>query len=313
MTIPPDTTVSRWAHGFDALVDDAAGSGVQARPAPDANVVVYRNLADPPEPFETGGLPGVAQVVLFGSSSRTYERLAGGRPHYDGTLLRPGQMTVAPPELCAESCLTTWRATSPGVGSSFTSVMISEPLLARAAAGAERDYASLEFRTGYGVRDALARELIAALAREAQAGSPGGRLYGEQLLAMLAAHLVRAHTVEAPTASGPRGGLPARALARVREYVAAHLAGDLSLRELAAVAGYSDYHFARAFKTSTGQTPAAYARRLRLARAADLLRRETDWTVAQVGLACGYANATAFAAAFGRVYGLAPTQYRRAG
>src|SRR5262249_19410755 len=47
-----------------------------------------------------------------------------------------------------------------------------------------------------------------------------------------------------------RGGLPPRTLRRVREYIEAHLERTISIRALAAIAGLSMYHFARAFKQS---------------------------------------------------------------
>jgi hypothetical protein len=53
----------------------------------------------------------------------------------------------------------------------------------------------------------------------------------------------------APT-SQARGGLPPRAIRRVREYVEAHLSESMDLAELASIAGLSVFHFARQFKQS---------------------------------------------------------------
>src|SRR6516162_5663050 len=55
-----------------------------------------------------------------------------------------------------------------------------------------------------------------------------------------------------------RGGLPPRALQRVRQYVDAHLNEKISVQSLANIAGLSLYHFARAFKQSEGLTPHDY-------------------------------------------------------
>ena len=151
------------------------------------------------------------------------------------------------------------------------------------------------------------------LTAEAESGGPNGRLYAEQLLQTIAVQLVTRYTAEQPRLRRYRGGLPPVSLRRVREYVHAHLAGDLALEELAAVAGYSVFHFARMFRASTGQTPAAYVREVRMARAAQLLAdaQLSFWTVAEVGAAVGYASPPAFAAAFRRVWGVSPSRYRR--
>ena len=62
------------------------------------------------------------------------------------------------------------------------------------------------------------------------------------------------------------GGLPPRALRRVREYVESHLQENIGLEELAATAGLSMFHFARVFKQSEGVTPHSYLLQRRVSR-----------------------------------------------
>ena len=69
-----------------------------------------------------------------------------------------------------------------------------------------------------------------------------------------------------------RGGVPPRALQRVREFIEAHLEENLSIPALAAVAGLSKFYFARAFKQSVGLTPHDYVVQCRVRRAQELLR-----------------------------------------
>ena len=52
-----------------------------------------------------------------------------------------------------------------------------------------------------------------------------------------------------------RGGLTARQLNHVRDYIAANLDKDISLSELAGVVNLSRFHFIRAFKKTTGIAP----------------------------------------------------------
>jgi AraC family transcriptional regulator len=94
-------------------------------------------------------------------------------------------------------------------------------------------------------------------------------------------------------------------------YLRENLHEEVTLDDLAAQANMSKYHLLRTFKRFTGTTPHRYLVRLRLRRAASLLRSSSQ-TVQQVMAACGYQSAAQFSAAFRREYGCAPGQYRRA-
>ena len=62
------------------------------------------------------------------------------------------------------------------------------------------------------------------------------------------------------------------ALRRARDLIDRDYAEPLDLDAMAAEAGYSRYHFARAFTTAYGETPRAYLTRRRIERAKTLLR-----------------------------------------
>ena len=55
---------------------------------------------------------------------------------------------------------------------------------------------------------------------------------------------------------------------RVIDHIRDHLADELSLESLAAIAAFSPFHFHRIFRAMTGETLAAFVQRLRLERAA---------------------------------------------
>jgi transcriptional regulator of acetoin/glycerol metabolism len=107
-----------------------------------------------------------------------------------------------------------------------------------------------------------------------------------------------------------RGGLPPVALRRVQEYIESHLAERLSVERLAAVAGLSTFHFARAFKQSQGTTPHDYLLDRRIARAQALLD-ETNTSLSQIALVSGFADQSHLARHFRRRVGVAPSWYRR--
>jgi AraC family transcriptional regulator len=97
-------------------------------------------------------------------------------------------------------------------------------------------------------------------------------------------------------------------LERVFDLIEAHLAGDLSVAQMAAAANYEASGFTRAFRQATGSTPFAYLTARRMERAALLL--EAGEPVTRAALAVGYANASKFAAAFQRRMGATPRQWR---
>ena len=102
---------------------------------------------------------------------------------------------------------------------------------------------------------------------------------------------------------------PIGRIARVLEYVRAHLDEQLTVGSLAAHAGFSPYHFQRIFLAGIGETIGDYVRRQRLARAAFRLR-ETSSPVTEIALESGYATASAFTRAFAAHYGLTPSAIR---
>jgi AraC family transcriptional regulator len=87
---------------------------------------------------------------------------------------------------------------------------------------------------------------------------------------------------------------------------------DVSLAALASDSGLSRFHFCRAFKESTGLSPHNWLRQYRLEQAMTMLRDPHN-SVALVAASLGYASQTAFAAAFRKLTGSTPTDWRRRG
>jgi AraC family transcriptional regulator len=109
-----------------------------------------------------------------------------------------------------------------------------------------------------------------------------------------------------------RGGLSPAALRRVEVYVEAGLARALPLADLAARAGLSVFHFARAFRVTTGQTPRAFVEARRIARARQLIA-ETTQSLAAIAVDTGFGTQSRLTLAFKRVTGFTPAAWRRSG
>lgn len=156
------------------------------------------------------------------------------------------------------------------------------------------------------VRDAgLAALLARAMAAVPQAGE---RLRAEELLAELVALILLRHGeagARAPT-------LPSRAgdrVQRVRDYLHAHYAEDVTVDDLASVAGLSRAHLTRAFTRHFGVPPHLYlnAVRLRQAQAAMLAGQP----LAQAAVACGFADQSHFTRRFKGAVGTSPARWLR--
>jgi AraC-like DNA-binding protein len=106
------------------------------------------------------------------------------------------------------------------------------------------------------------------------------------------------------------GGLAPWALRRVMAHLDASLADPVTLEDLARIARLSTYHFARAFKVSTGLPPHRWIQMRRIERAKELLAGR-GMRVVDVAAAVGYENPSRFAKLFRRGTGLSPRCYSR--
>jgi transcriptional regulator of acetoin/glycerol metabolism len=110
-------------------------------------------------------------------------------------------------------------------------------------------------------------------------------------------------------AEATRGKISPSALRRVKEHVETHLSDSIDLAEMAAVAGFSVYHFAREFKQSTGVTPHYYLTRRRVERAQEMLAR-TDLHVSDIALSVGFFDQSHMARHFRQMLGASPREFR---
>ncbi|MEM7325964.1 MAG: helix-turn-helix transcriptional regulator [Actinomycetota bacterium] len=85
---------------------------------------------------------------------------------------------------------------------------------------------------------------------------------------------------------------------------------SLDLDDLAAAAGFSKFHFNRAFTKAYGETPMRYVTRRRIERAQDLLR-SANLSVTEISILVGYNSLGSFTSRFTALVGASPTEYRR--
>jgi AraC family transcriptional regulator len=121
--------------------------------------------------------------------------------------------------------------------------------------------------------------------------------------------LFRHYNVGAPSAPTSMGGLTGRRLRLATEFINAHLAEDVTLADIAAVVDLSPFHFARAFKQTTGLTPQQYLMQRRIERAKDLLAQE-NLPIAEVSAQVGFKNQSHFTTFFRRFTSMTPKVWR---
>jgi len=81
--------------------------------------------------------------------------------------------------------------------------------------------------------------------------------------------------------------------------------------ELARVANLSVSHFSRAFKRTFGESARAYIMRRRIAMVQELISQGKQ-TLADIALACGFADQPHMTRVFSRLVGKSPSRWRRA-
>ncbi|MBO4224400.1 AraC family transcriptional regulator [Bradyrhizobium neotropicale] len=158
--------------------------------------------------------------------------------------------------------------------------------------------------------DPITSRLLLSAADVLEGNRALDRLFRHQLTDLLATRILAAHTGSPNTFRPTLGGLSPKVLLRAIERLRSDSDADVSLAALAADAGLSRFHFCRAFKESTGLSPHAWLRQHRLEQAMNMLR-DTDASIVSVAAALGYASQTAFAAAFRRLTGETPSNWRR--
>ena len=236
------------------------------------------------------------QVILSGSGR--YEVLTGGRTlRFDAT---PGTTFLLPRGTIDEI---RW------FGPTHRIAVAIQPSLLRSALNEGGQGGDPELVEHWHLMDPHISSVLVAMKTDLDDGSPAGKLYGESLANALAVYLVRRHAVRRFPAETYRGGLPGYRLKRVTEFIEHNLADEVSLEQLAAVAGMSAHHFAELFKRSTGSAPHQFVLRRRIERAKEALRNPQR-SVIDAGFGAGFTNPSHFARVFRKLVGVSPSKFR---
>jgi len=109
------------------------------------------------------------------------------------------------------------------------------------------------------------------------------------------------------TSAGKR--IDSRRMSRVLKFVSEHIAGNVTVTDLAGAACMSPAHFARSFKATTGQCPHEFVRQIRLALAKQMLANR-HLPISDIALSTGFSSQSNFSRAFRAATGTTPRDYR---
>jgi len=158
-------------------------------------------------------------------------------------------------------------------------------------------------------QDSLLEQIGLALLSESKSPQPEGNLYVASLAQTLVMHLLKNYSNHDHRSVPASGGLTGPRLTRAKDFINAHLEGDLTLDAIAAAAGLSAYHCARAFKQTTGLTPQQYLWEQRIERAKRILKN-SDLPLTEVAALTGFKNQSHFTTVFRRLTEVTPKVWR---
>jgi AraC-like DNA-binding protein len=97
---------------------------------------------------------------------------------------------------------------------------------------------------------------------------------------------------------------------RVLEHIDVNLNSSISIGALASVVAMSKSHFSRRFKRAVGLCPMKYVA-MRRVELADQLLRAAKLSLAEIALACGFADQSHLTRRFRQAFGVSPGRWRR--
>ncbi|MEJ8859233.1 AraC family transcriptional regulator [Variovorax robiniae] len=173
------------------------------------------------------------------------------------------------------------------------------------------DMPRLALRTRHEMFDSRISHTVFALAGEALAGHPNGRLYAQGLSVALLGLMSGSYAAPAPRLGVSSGRLGAVQQRLLLDVIHAELGADLSLKRLADEVGLSPFHFARTFKATFGLTPHAYVQDYRIKAAIKSLQTDHARSIADIAIAFGFASQSHMTELMRRKIGATPREVRQ--
>jgi AraC family transcriptional regulator len=192
-----------------------------------------------------------------------------------------------------------------------TALVLSVPqsLLSMTAHEYGIDPAGVEIVNRFQMRDPQIEHIGWALKMEMESGYRSGKLYFDCLGTAIAACLLDRHSSVSRTMRMYKEGMSGSRLRQVLSHIEDNLERELSLKEIAAVAGLSVSQCTTAFRKSVGMPIHQYVIRRRVDRAQTLLK-EGKLSISQIAAEAGFAQQSHLAYHVRRLLGVSPLSLR---
>jgi AraC family transcriptional regulator len=158
------------------------------------------------------------------------------------------------------------------------------------------------------IEDAQIASLLTSMKLEVSQGCCSGRLYGQALSVALAAYLENRFSLSARSNRSHKRFSQSQ-MKRLLDYIAANLASDLSLGDLADLVEMSPRQFFRFFSSTFGSTPHQYLLKERVRRAKELLSGGS--LPVEIAYSLGFSNQSHFTQVFRKMTGTSPGRFRQ--
>lgn len=113
--------------------------------------------------------------------------------------------------------------------------------------------------------------------------------------------------IDGQSTSGSQSGIRIRTMI---DYIQCHYQDRLELSQIAGSAGISERECLRCFKREIQLSPIQYLLKYRIAQGASMLLENSDMTVSEISIACGFDSPGRFSQLFRRYYQCSPREYR---
>jgi AraC-like DNA-binding protein len=155
------------------------------------------------------------------------------------------------------------------------------------------------------------QKILSAVIREDTGKKPGYELAIKGLLLQLLAVMIRNHsTVRQSESALEERTKRLREFRDIARFIDTHSDEKLTLDDIAEHAGMSRFHFCRSFRKMTGFSPMEYLNRVRIDKAAALLR-ENKMDITDVALTAGFDDPAYFCRLFKKMNGTSPSGFRK--